>query len=151
MLNQPLVADAPAEQLRLALCLGEQIVTQFVASKLHLDHELFKVLANARPHLGKMISVAAVVDSAGAINQRDKTFAFKVHLGSFTQELIEGKFDCNWYDLLIAIITHRKSPVPPVDKLNQWLQPRSPELATIVDKVLGAIGFVQAPRLSVTD
>ena len=51
----------------------------------------------------------------------------------------------------MAITTHRKAPVAPVTKAKQWLQPRSTELATIVDKIIGAVGFVALLGCSVVD
>ena len=151
LLLQPTVATEPAEQLRLGLALGNQIVTQFIASTLHLDHPVFKLLATARSSLSKMLSMSMVIDDAGEVSKRDRTFDIDEHIPGFCQELVEGKFDRNWYEVLVAITTHRKCPAPPVGKAEQWLQPRSPELAAIADKILGAVGFVALPGLSVAD
>ena len=151
LLNQPSVASQPAEQLRLGLALGNQIVTQFIASKLHLDHALFRVLATARSSLAKMFSTAMVMTTAGDISNRDKTFDIDEYIPGFCQEIVEGKFDRNWWDVLVAITTHRKAPVAPVTKSEQWLQPRSTELATIADRIVGTVGFVPSPGYSILD
>ena len=96
LLNQPSVASQPAEQLRLGLALGNQIITQFIASKLHLDHALFKVLATARSSLGKMFSTAMVMTNAGDISNRDRTFDIDEYIPGFCQDVAEGKFNRNW-------------------------------------------------------
>ena len=151
LLNQPSVASQPAEQLRLGLALGNQIVTQFIASTLHLDHPLFRVLATARSSLAKMFSTAMVMTTAGDISNRDKTFDIDEYIPGFCQEIIEGKFDRNWWEVLEAITTHRKAPVAPVTKSEQWLQPRSTELATIADRIVSTVGFVPSPGYSILD
>ena len=61
------------------------------------------------------------------------------HIPGFCQDVVDGKFNRNWWDVLVAITAHRKSPVAPVGKAEQWLQPRSTELATIADKILGSV------------
>ena len=151
LLNQPSVASQPAEQLRLGLALGSQVVTQFIASSLHLDHPLFRVLATARSSLAKMLSTAMVMTTAGDISNRDKTFDIDEYIPGFCQEIIEGKFDRNWWEVLEAITTHRKAPVAPVTKSEQWLQPRSTELAAIADRIVGTVGFVPSPGYSILD
>ena len=148
LLNQPTVAGQPAEQLRLALALGNQILTQFIASTLHLDHPLFRLLAMARSSLAKMFSTAMVMTTAGGISNRDKTFDIDEYIPGFCQEIVEGKFDRNWWKVLEAITTHRKAPVAPVDKSEQWLQPRSTELAAIADSIVSTLGFVPSPAYS---
>ena len=148
LLNQPTVVGQPAEQLRLALALGNQILTQFIASTLHLDHLLFRLLAMARSSLAKMISTAMVMTTAGGISDRDKTFDIDEHIPGFCQEIVEGKFNRNWWKVLEAITTHRKAPVAPVDISEQWLQPRSTELAAIADSIVGTLGFVPSPAYS---
>ena len=145
LLSQPSVATEPAEQLRLGLALGNQIATQFIAPKLHLDYPVFKLLATARSSLSKMLPMSMVITDAGEISKRDRTFDIDEHIPGFCQELAEGKFDRNWYGVLVVIAKHRKSPVPPVGKAEQWPQPRSAELATIAGKILGAVGFVALP------
>ena len=148
LLNQPTVVSQPAEQLRLALAVGNQILTQFIASTLHLDHPLFRLLAMARSSLTKMISTAMVMTTAGGISDRDKTFDVDEHIPGFCQEIIEGKFSRNWWKVLEAITTHRKAPVAPVDISEQWLQPRSTELAAIADSIVSTLGFVPSPAYS---
>ena len=142
------MAGQPAEQLRLALALGNQILTQFIASTLHLDHPLFRLLAMARSSLAKMFSTAMVMTTAGGISNRDKTFDIDEYIPGFCQEIIEGKFDRNWWKVLEAITAHRKAPVAPVDKSEQWLQPRSTELAAIADSIVSTLGFVPSPAYS---
>ena len=73
-----------------------------------------------------MISTAMVITSAGDIQKRDMAFDVEEHLAGFCQDLVEGNFDRNWRDVLVAITAHRKSPVASVAKAEQWLQPRSP-------------------------
>ena len=130
------MASQPAEQLRLGLALGNQIVTQFIAPKLHLDHALFRVLATARSSLAKIFSTAMVMTTAGVISNRDKTFDIDEYIPGFCQDIVEGKFDRNWWDVLVAITTHRKTPVAPsqVDgrSWERHFQRRDAKCATIL-------------------
>ena len=98
-----------------------------------------------------MFSTAMVMTTAGDISNRDKTFDIDEYIPGFCQEIIEDKFDRNWWEVLEAITTHRKAPVAPVTKSEQWLQPRSTELATIADRIVGTVGFVPSPGYSILD
>ena len=156
LLQQPGARSNAVEQCRLAYLRYEPIVCQFFATKCYYQSELFQILAAARLELVDFFSVAVITDDRGVVRRNDEGFKLTE---AYVAAIARYGFDnVNHYNNLIVALECKRagvafdakgsakmkasSAIPALapNLESQWNQPRSAELAVLVDRIANCLG-----------
>ena len=157
LLQQPSVRGNAIELCRLAYLRYEPIVCQFFATKCYYQSDLFQTLAAARLELVNFFSVAVITDDRSNVCRNDEGFKLS---GVYVAAIARWGFDSvNHYNHLIVALECKRagiafdfqtsmakmrqsSTIPSLcsDLEAQWNQPRSAELALLIDRIANCLG-----------
>ena len=117
-------------------------IVQFLVHDGVCEHELFRLLGDARPHLAEYISRMIVTRNSGGLEEEDDdTFLLD---DAVVKKILLGKWsEVNWHDdVLAARCDHRSEPVVRSGKIaNQFATDAREDVAECLDRAIGALGY----------
>ena len=109
-------------QLRVLFGRRNAFVVQALLSQFHHPDPLFKLIADARPHISKYLSMSIVTEDDGSVKPHDYTFELD---DQFVKDILAGKWDQDYHKhLLVRLYAHRSRSLAPKavpKKKEQWL------------------------------
>lgn len=136
--------DSPIDQLRVLFARRNVFVTQALLSSFHhrSGEALFTIIAGARAHMVKYLSLSVVTEDDGSVKPHDLTFELDE---SFVKDFLAGKWEnLNFHQhLLVRLHAHRSRSLAPqnVPKHKQWLTPTATATAKLATRLFAALGY----------
>ena len=135
------LGDSHVNQLRVLFDRRNAFVVQALLSQFHHPDPLFKLIADARPHLSKYLSMSIVTEDDGSIKPHDYTFELD---DQFVKDILAGKWDQDYHKhLLVRLYAHRSRSLAPkaVPKKEQWLTATACTTGKLAARLFGALAF----------
>ena len=128
-------------QLRVLFGRRNAFVVQALLSQFHHPDPLFKLIADARPHISKYLSMSIVTEDDGSVKPHDYTFELD---DQFVKDILAGKWDQDYHKhLLVRLYAHRSRSLAPkaVPKKEQWLTATACTTGKLAARLFGALAF----------
>lgn len=140
------VKDSHVNQLRVLFGRRNVFVTQALLTNFHhrSGEQLFKIIADARAHMVKYLSMSVVTDDDGTVKPHDMTFELDE---GFVKDFLAGKWETqNFHQhLLVRLHAHRSRSLAPknVAKQQQWLLATATATGKLTARMFAALGYMR--------